>query len=1144
MLNIYFSRENLDKEKFIFSSLNGRTLILVPDQYTLEAEREAFRHLGVSALMDVEILSPSRLGSHVLKELGGGRRRFIDKYGRHMLLYKSACRKSDDLQVFRGMEKKSSFLESVNNFISEMKQYDCGAEDLKTMADSLEQDSYTARKLMDIYAIFADYEEQIRGKYTDSEDYVDLYLERIGRSRLVKGSRVWVYGFDSFAPKAMALLGKLMTAAEELNLVMTWDGAADVLGRTASGSRGGAYSGRDGKIGGRGGTTSGGRDRELFELPGIVMHNAEQLADSLGVAHRRIAIPEEFAFSGKAAAIKHIERELYAIPSVKSRDSGGLTLVEAANIYNEAESAASYVLHLVRDKGLRYRDIKVICNDMESRGEALARVFREYGIEVFTDAKKDIMSNAVVQTVTSLLDVVIEKYRTESVLTLLKSGFGDLTGEELADLENYSIKYKVKGTMWKKPFRRGKGEYGEQGLERIETLRKRAVGNIAPLEELLKVSDMGSFIEGFYKYLRDEARLPEKIASFAAEQEEKGFAEFADETRQVWDSLMMILEQIYEIMGADEMDAEAFRDIFTAGLSEVEIGQIPPSEDGLMIGNMQRSRSGRMKALVVVGANEGVIPQEKPSQGIFSAEERDVFQSGGKELCKVDSVRFMEEKTAIYKNLSAPSDYLWVSFSASDIEGSQTKPSKIFLKLKELFPDLEAEKDVLNDGDSSKLINGGISGVRHLTEALQAVGEGQPLSREWSQVLSWVRKNQPDRIEKVRRGISFTNRQEDLGRAAADALFRRETDETLTLSPSRLEKFARCPFSHLVAYGLKPEERRIYEAAPREIGDIYHRCLMEVTRELTMDGVEITAPESPWMKITRRQCEELVDRKIGEIADSYRDGLFNDGNVEVYRGERALEICRQVCWTMVEQVRAGSIKSIMPEVSFSRKGSLPPVEVKLPDRNVLIEGIIDRVDYLSDDRVKIIDYKTGNETFDTEEAAKGYRLQLMLYLQAACGQEGGSAGNSEVEARKPAGVFYFKIKEPAVDFSQKEIDAGTLEKEIRKAFRLDGVMVDDPQVIKDIAGEFSGFSEIAPVKNTKEGVKSAGREGLLSEEEFAALREAVAAKVEEACMQLSEGKIDVYPMKTKERSACTFCRYKGICRFDTVFEGCSYNIIS
>lgn len=1112
MLNIYFGRENLDKEKFIFDNISGRTLILVPDQYTLEAEREAFRHLGVSALMDVEILSPSRLGSRVLKELGGGRRSFIDKYGRHMLLYRSACRKSGELSVFKGIERKSSFLDSVNNFISEMKQYDCGAEDLKNMADSLEEGSYTQRKLMDIYSIFADYEEQIRGKYTDSEDYVNLYLDRISRSELVKGSNIWVYGFDSFAPKAMALLGKLMTTAEELNLVMSAD--EDLAGT---------------------------RDRDLFELAYIVMGNAEKLADSLGVSHRRVSVPEKYAFKNKAAAIKHIEHELYAVPSVKSEDSAGLTLTEAANIYNEAESAASYVLHLVRDKGLRYRDIKVICNDMESRGEALTRVFSEYGIEVFTDTKKDIMSNAVVQTVISLLDVVIDKYRTESLLTLLKSGFGDLNAEELADLENYSIKYKVKGSMWKKPFRRGRGEYGQQGLERIEELRKRAVEKLAPLELLLKAHDMGSFIEGFYKYMRDEAGIPAKIAMFIEEQEKKGFSEFADETRQVWDSLMMILEQIYEIMGQDEMDAEAFRDIFTAGLSEVEIGQIPPSEDGLMIGNMQRSRSGRMKALLVVGANEGIIPGEKPSQGIFSAEEREIFQSGGKELCKVDAVRFMEEKTAIYKNLSAPCDYLWISFSASDLEGGQTKPSRVFLKLKELFPGLEVERDVLSGGDegeeSRSLINGSISGIRHLTEALQSAGEGVALSDDWKQALSWLGEHQTDRLEKIRKGISFTNKQEDMGRAASDALFRRETDEALVLSPSRLERFTRCPFSHLVAYGLKPEERRIYEAAPREIGDIYHSCLMELTKELTADGVEITAPESPWMRITRRECDELVEKNIEKIAACYRDGLFNDGKVEKYRGERALDICRRVCWTVVEQVRAGSVKSIMPEVSFGRKGSLPPVEVKLADRSVLIEGVIDRVDLLTDDRVKIIDYKTGNETFDAEEAAKGYRLQLMLYLQAACGQGG-------EENVKPAGVFYFKIKEPAVDFSQKDIDAEALEKEIRKSFRLDGVMVDDPEVIKNITGEFSGFSEIVPIKNTKEGVKSSGKESLLSEEDFNILKEAVAARVEEACMQLSDGKIDVHPMKTKDRSACTFCRYKGICRFDTVFEGCSYNIIN
>jgi len=1100
VLNIYFGRENLDKEKFIFSSLAEKTLILVPDQYTLEAEREAFRHLGVSALMNVEILSPSRLGSRVLSQMGGSRRRFIDKYGRHMLLYKSASGLSGELQVFRGMEKKTSFLEEVNNFISEMKQYDCNAADLKEMAQQCEAGSYTERKLMDIYELFADYEEQIKGKYTDSEDYIDLYIDKIGKSDLVKESRIWIYGFDSFAPKAMALVGQLMKSAAELNLVMTYD--------------------------------EGGRDEELFNLSAIVIHNAEKLADSLSVEHRRIKIPSEYAFDNKSTAVSCVEKELYAVPCKKSKDSSGLTLVEAANIYNEAESAASYVLHLVRDKGLRYRDIKVICNDMESRGEILSRVFREYGIEVFTDTKKDILSNSVVQTVISLLDVVIEKYRTEDLLTLLKSGFGDLTCEELADLENYAVKYKIKGTMWTKPFRRGKGEYGDDGIEKLDFLRAKVVENVVPLEDVLKNKNTGEFIIDFYQYLKNQLRLPEKIMELSRQQEEKGFSEFADETRQAWESIIVILEQIYEIMGEDEFDSGVFRDIFAAGLSQVEIGLIPPTEDGLMIGTMQRSRSGRMKALVVVGMNEGIIPREKPSQGLFSPEERELFADGGKELCKVDSVRFMEEKMAVYKNLSSPSDYLWVSFSSSDIEGNVTRPSAIFYKLKEIFPHAETEKDVLNGGDSMKLINSSGSGLRHAEYVLQDVCEGAKLEEEWRQALGWLSNNQPDKIESVRRGISFTNKQEEMGKNAADALFRKDTDEALALSPSRIEKFARCPFSHLIAYGLKPEERRIYEAAPREIGDIYHQCLMELAKELTEEGTEITAPDSLWMRISKKECDAIVEANIKKIADSYKDGLFNNGNVENYRAERALEICRQVCWTAIEQVRAGNIKSIRPEIAFGRKGSLPPVEIKLADRTVFIEGVIDRVDYLSDDRIKIVDYKTGNESFDIEEAVSGYRLQLMLYLQAACGSK-----------RKPAGVFYFKIKEPSVDLSQKDVEKETLEREVRKSFKLDGIMVDDPDVINSIAGEFSGFSEIVPIKNTKEGIKSSGKEGLLSEEDFEKLREAVADKVKEVCEKLSEGNIDVHPMKTKERSACTFCRYKGICRFDTIFEGCSYNVI-
>ncbi|MDD6880608.1 MAG: hypothetical protein PUE18_03435, partial [Firmicutes bacterium] len=298
MLNIYYGRENLDKEKFIFSNVSGKTFVMVPDQYTLEAERQAFRHLAIKSLMDVEIVSATSLGQNILAEQGGSKRKFIDKYGRHMLLYKASREQMENLQIFRGMETKDSFIESVNNFISEMKQYNCSAEDLKEMAMASGGDTYTCKKLLDVYTIFAQYEKLIEGKYTDSEDYIDLFLDRIKDSQQIKGSKVWVYGYDSFAPKTLELIGRLIETAEEVNIVLTWD--------------------------------QKGRDRELFQLTAMVINRLESVAKSSGAEVIIKQIPDEFVLSSTREALRHVEKELYALPAQKCQEDDGITLIEAA----------------------------------------------------------------------------------------------------------------------------------------------------------------------------------------------------------------------------------------------------------------------------------------------------------------------------------------------------------------------------------------------------------------------------------------------------------------------------------------------------------------------------------------------------------------------------------------------------------------------------------------------------------------------------------------------------------------------------------------------------------------------------------------------------------------------------------------------
>ena len=437
------------------------------------------------------------------------------------------------------------------------------------------------------------------------------------------------------------------------------------------------------------------------------------------------------------------------------------------------------------------------------------------------------------------------------------------------------------------------------------------------------------------------------------------------------------------------------------------------------------------------------------------------------------------------------------------------------------------QTDVVSSGDIDAVVGGRVNTLRHLTEALLSVRRGEKLDSRWKAVIHWYQCHEPESLQRVSEGLSFTNAQKDISPELASLLYKKEMNLPMTLSPSRLEKFSRCPFSHFIAYGLRPQERRIYEASSREIGDIYHRCLMEVSRKLTA--------EDRWDSISEDECRSFVSDIAKLEAANYREGIFNFGNEERYKTRRIEDTCFHVCWALVEQVRAGKIEKSLYEVPFGRERSIAPIEVDLGSSTVYIEGKIDRLDILEGDRVKIVDYKTGKETFNEKEARAGYRLQLMLYLKAA-----------QEKVRRPAGVFYFHIADQRVDLTgtEREKFFEKISKEMRKFFRLSGIMVDSGAVIEDIAGEFSGFSDILPLRRNTAGEVSATSEGfLLSDEQFEQLQADVDVQIEKLCRQLSDGRIAIHPKKTEKQSPCTYCDYKGICRFDLSFPGCNYEVI-
>ena len=1165
MLNIYYGGENIEKEKFIFEHIKGRSLLLVPDQFSLQAERDAFFYLDKTGLMDLAVVDFSALGHKILKEAGGPVPPLIDKYGRHMLLTRILEESDDALKIYKGVRGKNSFVERVNMLISEMKRSEVSVDMLREVSESLEDSSFLKYKLEDIVTLFSLYEEAIAGKYLDSEDYITFYGDKMLSSSLVAASDVWVYGFDTFTPKNMLVLERILKTARSLNIVMTWEDAAKTPPeRSAKDDAGDPSQSGDAAWSGDAGFLAADDREDLFSLTGFVIRNLVKMAEDLNEEVTCQAITG----SGRDNLWSKTLQEISVRPEapLQGKDPR-ITAVCTSNIYAEADRAAAYILQLVREHGYRFGDIVVVCNDTGLRSGVIRRTFVRWGIPVFIDQKRKVIQHPVVGFVLSLLDIIGNGYRDNAVMQLIKSGFLGFAEEEQDALENYVQQFKIRGTLWKKPFSRMGDNYTAEDLNRFNELREQVVSVIETARDRIgKYNTAGEKIKGLYGFLADDFMMEDRIEAMAKAQQEAGFLDGAAETAQSWNVICRIFDQIVETVGEERLSGRALRQIVEAGLAEMEIGIVPVNPDSVLVGTMQRTRVGRVRALLVLGANEGLLPLQKIDEGLLSEREKAVLEEMDLQFSRTDDMVKQEERLAIYRTLSQPEERLYVSCSRIDETGGELRPSAVLREL-EQFLQSRAEPDdsvVLGDLEDSPVPEIAVSPkgtISYLTDAFREYLEDGKLDEDWLYAGLWYGSHEPEELERIRRGMEFDNKQNALGGQLADALYRGDR-RAIEASASRLEKYSGCPFAHFISYGLRPEDLRVFEMGPREIGDIYHECLMKLSRRLTApvtgedglpetaaapgsagDAGTVTDPDSRWMKITQEECREEIRRILQEETGTYREGLLASGRNESYRAERIVDICSRAAWAMIGQVRRGRIREMYFEQPFARGAQLAPICVNAGEHEVLIKGKIDRMDVLDlpESAVRIIDYKTGGDAVDVEQIRCGYKLQLMLYLKAA----------TQKQEVKPAGVFLFKIREIDADADARTVVPGeaAVEERMEDAYKLEGIVLDDMDLIDSMDTEIGGASKVLPIKYVKKTGSYSGSSGgyLFSREEFEELSAQVDRQVDRICREICDGKIDIRPKKEKKKdmegnykTSCKYCSYKSICMFDTAFPGCRY----
>ncbi len=1175
MLNIYYAGEACDKTKFIFDHIDPdqQTIILVPDQASLQMERDALDYFktthGRAALLNLMVADFSSLGHKVIKEQGGRQPDLIDKYGRQMLLSVLIDRlaDADGLSVYKTMNGKSTFISNANQLISEMKRSGVTSADIERAAG--ETDSYLQRKLSDICKIYKTYEDSIADRFTDSEDYIRFYGKLMEESDLVRSSVIWITGFDTFTPLNMEVIQRLLMASEQVNIVMTWDAPG-------SGQPAADYSAAGLPADARFLTTGSGEG--LFDLTGFVMDDLEKLAQAAGVAYNRQAI--------QGASRRSIWNDPDGVPAHK------ITLVQTSNIYAEAERAAAFITQLVRDAGFRYRDISVICNDMDVRGGVLKRTFERWGIPAFADRKRKVLHQPVVRFLLSFLRVLSEGYDGDAVMEMVSTGLLGFSRRDEELLDNYVREAKIRGSKWKKAFIwEGKDGFGNgrysRDMERLNEMRARIVDTIETArEEIGRRNTAEEKILGLSRFLEEKFRILDRIEELIARQTELGLAEGAAETAQSWSMICSIFTQVIRVIGEEMVSNRLLREILTEGLREMEIGLVPSAADCVIIGTLQRTRLSKSPILIVTGANEGVLPMSGGDSGLLTERELELLEDLKYTITKRDEVRRQEEQLAIYRMFSLPSEHLFVMCSLADQDGRSITPSAVFSVLTEL-------KGVPVIGDLGKLdvseqIASRKGSLAFMAEAMQGYLENGRIDEAWLAAMNWYEKQDPDSISKIMQGLDFDHRVSRLEADFADSLYFGDRD-SMNVSASRLETYSSCPFRYFIEKGLRAEDPDAFETSGGSRGDVFHKALQVLSARLTevthAAGFTVTDPDSPWMTITEDDCKAQVESIIREETAGYREGVYLSDNETKLQLEKIITTCSEIAWAMIGQVRKSRVKDMFFEEPFgTRSKRLAPIEIELErGKKAVLSGIIDRLDIIdvpaaegagdlgdpfdSDDSgaptalgvacdlptsggfeaVRVVDYKTGQDEINLDHIREGYKLQLMVYMNVA----GQSAGPD----MKPAGVFYFKIKE-LEENADKKTDTASLGREledrIAKSCRLEGIMVHDENILRAMDGTIAPTetSTVLPLKQNKDGeIKQTASGELLTGKEFDELCNITMDHVRQICQDIQSGRIDIEPKKEKgssgryTKTSCRYCAYKSICLFDTSFRSCRYKLV-
>lgn len=1085
-------------------------LIIVPDQFTMQTQKDLVMRSDRDGILNIDVLSFGRLSHRILEEVGTKEMPVLDDTGKSLVLQKVATDLKEQLPAMGSLLHKQGYIHEVKSAISEFMQYGISTQDMDKLITSAQKRGALAMKLKDLKTLYRGFQDYIRDHFITTEETLDVLRRSLSKSKILKGSVVVFDGFTGFTPIQNRLIQELMRVCAETIVTVTIGVGEDPY-----------------KMDG---------EQKLFHLSKKTVADLEKLAAEAEVERGEDLFvkggPNRFA---KAPALHYLEQNLFRYQyEPYAGEQQEIHMFEALSPREEVHQTALYIRHLIREQGMTYRDIAVVIGDLEGYASYVETEFGQLEIPCFLDRTRGIVLNPMIEYIKSALQLYIKDFSYDTVFHFLRSGMADISREEIDELENYVIRTGARGyRTYSRLFTRrteelqGNAEGSEQAeektMERLNRIRQQFMDAV----EILHMGSQekaGDYVSHLYDFL-EQNQVQQKLLNYQQQFEKEGDLSRAREYAQIYRLVMDLLDQVYELLGEEEISRQEFADILEAGFGEITVGTIPQNVDRIVVGDMERTRLKQVKVLFFLGVNDGNIPKNASKGGIISDMDREFLIESGTEMSPSPRQQMYIQRLYLYLNMTKPSEQLYLSYAKVNSEGKGIRPSYLIDTVRKLFPAMSVEYP--QNRSRLEQIEGRQEGARYLAEELREYVEGTLPEEERQDFYLMYRAYEADAAGRdlLTRAAFRRYRESGLSRIVARALYGQQLENSV----SRLETYAACACRHFLQYGLSLQEREEFGFEASDMGTVYHAVLENFAGKLAESNLT-------WWDFTEDFAAKAVKESVEAYAATYGETVLYSSARNEYAITRMSRILTRTVLTLQKHLKQGSFQPDDYELSFRFAEDLDSIHVDLSeDEKMHLQGRIDRIDVSEDAEhvyVKVIDYKSGNRKFDLAALYYGLQLQLVVYMNAAMEMESRKHPDKEIV---PAALLYYHIDDPTIE-TPVELTDEQINEQILAKLRMNGVVNSDPEVVERLDRYMQDKSVVIPVEKKKDGSFSA-RSGVLSREEMQLISSYVDAKIRSIGREILDGKIAANPYEKGNEEACTYCAYKKVCGFDGSIPG-------